>query len=152
MPAMTTSLSQPVARWPGSREQVGVARSIGHETARFDVVATAVRRRQSGGERKGMDANPVVDGERFGLRRLAIMANVGNPGAVLEMDEAQAAARTLGLDVVPMEIRQRAEDIAPAFDMLKGRAEALYVVSRGQARARARAACPQRQPAGSTGR
>jgi putative tryptophan/tyrosine transport system substrate-binding protein len=91
-------------------------------------------------------------GERFGLRRLAIMANVGNPGAVLEMDEAQAAARTLGLDVVPMEIRQRAEDIAPAFDMLKGRAEALYVVSRGQARARARAACPQRQPAGSTGR
>jgi hypothetical protein len=32
-----------------------------------------------------------------GLRRLAIMANVGAPGAVLEMREAQAAARTLGL-------------------------------------------------------
>ena len=34
-----------------------------------------------------------------GLRRLAIMANVGYPAAVLEMDEVQAAARTLGLEV-----------------------------------------------------
>jgi putative ABC transport system substrate-binding protein len=34
-----------------------------------------------------------------GLRRLAIMANVSNPGSVLEMGEAQAAARKLGLDV-----------------------------------------------------
>ena len=61
-----------------------------------------------------------------GLRRLAIMANVGNPGAVLEMGEVQAAARTLGLEVATLEIR-RAEDIAPAFEALKGRAEALYV-------------------------
>ena len=62
-----------------------------------------------------------------GLRRLAIMANVGNPGAVLEMGEVQAAARTLGLEVATLEIR-RAEDIAPAFEALKGRADALYVV------------------------
>jgi putative tryptophan/tyrosine transport system substrate-binding protein len=61
-----------------------------------------------------------------GLRRLAIMANVGNPVGVLEMGEVQAAARTLGLDVVASEI-QRAEDIAPAIDALKGRADALYV-------------------------
>ena len=61
-----------------------------------------------------------------GLRRLAIMANVGDPGAVLEMGEVQAAARTLGLEVATFEIR-RAEDIAPAFEALKGRAEALYV-------------------------
>ena len=54
------------------------------------------------------------------------MANVGNPGAVLEMGEVQAAARTLGLEVATLEIR-RAEDIAPAFEALKGRAEALYV-------------------------
>ena len=64
-----------------------------------------------------------------GLRRLAIMANVGNPGAVLEMGEVQAAARTLGLEVVTLEIR-RAEDIAPAFEALKGRADALYVCRR----------------------
>jgi putative ABC transport system substrate-binding protein len=61
-----------------------------------------------------------------GLRRLAIMGNVGAPNAVLEMDEVQAAARTLGLEVAALEI-QRAEDIAPAFEALKGRADALYI-------------------------
>jgi len=45
---------------------------------------------------------------------------------VLEMAEVQATTRTLGLDVVTLELR-RAEDIAPAFEALKGRAEALYV-------------------------
>jgi putative tryptophan/tyrosine transport system substrate-binding protein len=61
-----------------------------------------------------------------GLRRLAIMANVGNPASVLEMGEAQAAARKLGLEVTTSEIR-RAEDIAPAFEALKDRADALYL-------------------------
>jgi len=60
------------------------------------------------------------------LRRLAILTNVGNPAAVLDMAEAQAAARKLGLEVTTSEIR-RAEDIAPAFDALEGRADALYV-------------------------
>ena len=60
------------------------------------------------------------------LRRLAIIANVGNPAAVLEMGEAQAAARKLGLEVTTPEIR-RAEDIAPAFEALKDRADALYI-------------------------
>jgi ABC-type uncharacterized transport system substrate-binding protein len=63
-----------------------------------------------------------------GLGRLATMANIGNPLAVLEMREVHAAARTLGLEVATSEIR-RAEDIAPAFDALKGRADALYVVA-----------------------
>ena len=62
------------------------------------------------------------------LRQLAIMANAGYPAAVLEMAEVQATARTLGLEVTTLEIR-RAEDIAPAFEALKGRAEALYVCS-----------------------
>jgi putative tryptophan/tyrosine transport system substrate-binding protein len=61
-----------------------------------------------------------------GLRRLAIMVNVGNPGSVMDMREAQAAARTLGLEVTSSEIR-RAEDIAPAFETLKGRADAIYL-------------------------
>jgi putative tryptophan/tyrosine transport system substrate-binding protein len=56
-----------------------------------------------------------------GLRRLAILANIGNPVAVLEMGEVQEAARILGVDVVPLKI-QRAEDIAPAFAALKGQA------------------------------
>jgi putative ABC transport system substrate-binding protein len=62
------------------------------------------------------------------LRRLAILANAGSPIGVLEMREAQAAARTLGFEVATLEIRG-AQDIAPAFDALKGRAEALYVAS-----------------------
>jgi putative ABC transport system substrate-binding protein len=45
---------------------------------------------------------------------------------VLEMGETQAAARMLGLEVAPLVI-QRAEDIAPAFQGLKTRADALYV-------------------------
>src|SRR5262245_34994824 len=61
-----------------------------------------------------------------GLRRLAILANVDSANAVLEMNEVQAAARALNLDILPLEIR-RAEEIAPAFDVLKGRAQALYV-------------------------
>jgi putative tryptophan/tyrosine transport system substrate-binding protein len=61
-----------------------------------------------------------------GLRRLAIIANVDSNIAVLELNEVQAAARTLNLDIVPLEIR-RAEEITPAFDALKGRAQALYV-------------------------
>jgi putative ABC transport system substrate-binding protein len=62
------------------------------------------------------------------LRRLAILANVASPNAVLDMREMQAAASTLGLEVIPFDIR-RAEDIAPGFEALKGRAEALYVAS-----------------------
>ena len=63
-----------------------------------------------------------------GLRRLAILTNVGYPSSVLETGEVQAAARTLGLEVVVLDIR-RAEDIAPAFKTLKDRAEALYLTS-----------------------
>ncbi len=62
------------------------------------------------------------------LHRLAILANVGNPIGVLEMGEVQAAARTLGMEVLPLEIR-RAEDIGPTFEALKDRADALYVVA-----------------------
>jgi putative ABC transport system substrate-binding protein len=63
-----------------------------------------------------------------GLRTVAILADIGSPNSVLEMGEAQAAARTLHLAVVTSEV-QRAEDIAPSFDALKGRADALYVCS-----------------------
>jgi putative ABC transport system substrate-binding protein len=61
-----------------------------------------------------------------GLRRLAIMANIDAPGAVLEAAEVQGTARALGLEVVTSEIL-RTEDIAPVFEALKGRADALLV-------------------------
>jgi len=60
------------------------------------------------------------------FRRLGIMANVGNSASVLEMREVQSASGTLGLEVKTLDIRQ-AEDIARAFDELKGYVDALYV-------------------------
>jgi putative tryptophan/tyrosine transport system substrate-binding protein len=75
---------------------------------------------------------PDLAGKRLELlrevapNRLAIMGNVSNPPEVLEMDEVKAAAHTLGLEVATLEIR-RAEDVAPAFETLNGRADALYV-------------------------
>jgi len=60
------------------------------------------------------------------LRRLAIMYNSGNPSILLDMREAQAATSVLGLEAVTSEIRLP-QDIAPPFDALKGRVEAIYV-------------------------
>ncbi len=62
------------------------------------------------------------------VRRLAIMANIGAAGAILERREIQATARTLGLEVTALEIRQ-ADDIAPALEALKGHTDALYVAT-----------------------
>jgi ABC-type uncharacterized transport system substrate-binding protein len=62
-----------------------------------------------------------------GLRRLAIMANVGYAAAVVDMREVQSTGRVLGLDIIPLEIR-RSEDISRAFEGLRNRsADALYV-------------------------
>jgi putative ABC transport system substrate-binding protein len=63
-----------------------------------------------------------------GLRRLAILANAGNSSSVREMNAVETTARAAGLEVVTSEI-QRTEDITPALESLKGRAEALYVCS-----------------------
>jgi putative tryptophan/tyrosine transport system substrate-binding protein len=62
------------------------------------------------------------------LHRIAIMANVGSPIGGLEMGAVKAAALALGLETVSAEIRQ-AEDIAPAIEALKDRADVLYVVT-----------------------
>ena len=60
------------------------------------------------------------------LRQIAVMGYAVSPGFPLEVVGAKAAAAALGLDVVVCELRQPS-DIAPAFDSLKGRAQALYV-------------------------
>jgi ABC transporter substrate binding protein len=54
-----------------------------------------------------------------GPGRLAVMGNVGNPSIVLEMSELQAAARTLGFEIVALEIH-KTENIVAAFESLKG--------------------------------
>jgi putative ABC transport system substrate-binding protein len=61
-----------------------------------------------------------------GLRRMAVMGNVGYSAIPLEMREVEATARTLGLEIDTAELR-RAEDISPAFDAFKSRVQALYV-------------------------
>jgi putative ABC transport system substrate-binding protein len=61
-----------------------------------------------------------------GIRRLAVMADFRLHESVLEMEGLQAATKTLGLDATRSEIGQ-ADDIAPAFETLKGRVHALYV-------------------------
>ena len=60
------------------------------------------------------------------LRRLAILVNPDNPAVVRERDQIEASARALGLDYAAFEFR-RVEDIAPTFEALKGKADALYV-------------------------
>ena len=63
-----------------------------------------------------------------GLRRMAVIANVGYQASVLEVAEVRQVARKFGLDVEPLEIH-RAEDIGPAFDKLGNQTQALYVCS-----------------------
>jgi putative ABC transport system substrate-binding protein len=62
------------------------------------------------------------------LRQLAIMGNRGNRGAVLDMRQAETAARALGIAVTELDIR-RAEDIPPAFASIRGQVEALYMAA-----------------------
>ena len=53
------------------------------------------------------------------------MANADFSAGLTERKEIDAAAGTLGLEIIPLPIR-RVEDIASAFEGFKGRAEALY--------------------------
>jgi len=61
-----------------------------------------------------------------GIRRLAIIGNIGAPTTLLEIAAAQEAAGKLGIEVDVLEIR-RAEEIVPAFGTLKSDVQALYV-------------------------
>src|SRR5215467_8314089 len=56
------------------------------------------------------------------------MANAGYAMPVLEAQEAKATAQALGLEAARPEI-WRSEDITPAFEAIRGKADALYVVS-----------------------
>jgi ABC-type uncharacterized transport system substrate-binding protein len=63
-----------------------------------------------------------------GLHLLGILTDVGNPFAGAGIGEVRGAARTLGLEVSTYEIRL-AGDIDRAFEALKGREQALYVLT-----------------------
>jgi putative ABC transport system substrate-binding protein len=63
-----------------------------------------------------------------GIRRISVLGNAGYSAARLEMREVSDEARKQRIEAVPAEIR-RAEDIAPAFAAMSGKAQALYVVA-----------------------
>jgi putative ABC transport system substrate-binding protein len=62
------------------------------------------------------------------LHRLAILADAGYAEPMLEADRVKSMAQASGLEAARIGV-WRAEDIAPAFEALKNRADALYVVS-----------------------
>ena len=92
-----------------------------------------------GGNLTGLSLqSPDIAGKRLALlrevapnlRRVAFMGNIDNSFVLREIDEVSAAAATLGLEVELSGIR-RAQDILPAFEALKYRAEALYLANEG---------------------
>jgi putative ABC transport system substrate-binding protein len=62
------------------------------------------------------------------LHRLAILAEAGHTEAMLEANQVESEAQALGLEAVRLGI-WRAEDIAPAIEALRNKADALYVVT-----------------------
>ena len=62
------------------------------------------------------------------LSRLAILADVGNPYAALDERKIGEAARSIGIEVAPFEIRQ-AREIDATFEAMKGRVQALFVLA-----------------------
>ena len=63
-----------------------------------------------------------------GLRRLAVLADVSSPNAVLELSKVEGTAAALGLEIAALKVRQAA-DIAPALEAIKGRVDGLYVAA-----------------------
>ena len=62
------------------------------------------------------------------LRRLAILADAGYAEPMLEADRVKSTAQEFGLEAARLGV-WRPEDIAPAFEMLRNKADALHVVS-----------------------
>jgi putative ABC transport system substrate-binding protein len=103
------------------------------------IVASLVR---PGGNVSGLSSQtPDVAGKRLelmreivpGLHRLAVLADTDNPFVKLDVSQLRQAGAGLGVEVATFEMR-RGEDIDPAFQALKGRAQALYVPATTQLR------------------
>jgi putative ABC transport system substrate-binding protein len=62
------------------------------------------------------------------LRRLAVLADAGYAEPMLEAERVKSTAQALGLEAARLGI-WRAQDIAPAFEALSNKVDALYVVS-----------------------
>jgi putative ABC transport system substrate-binding protein len=96
------------------------------------IVASLAR---PGGNVTGLSSQtPDVAGKRLellreivpSLHRLAVLADTDNPFVKLDVSQLRQAGAGLGIEIATFEMR-RGEDIDPAFEALKGRAQALYV-------------------------
>ena len=99
----------------------GVVESLAHPGG--NVTGLSIQQTDTAGKRLELLREVVSN-----LGRLAVLANPGAPGALLEMREVQEAGRTLGLEVTALEIR-RADDIVPAIEALRSHADALYIAT-----------------------
>jgi putative ABC transport system substrate-binding protein len=99
----------------------GLVTSLAHPGG--NVTGLSVQQSDSAAKRLELLRELVPD-----LRRLAILVHIDNAATALDLQAVQAAAGTLGLEVVLAEVH-RAEDIAPAIAAAKGRADALYVAT-----------------------
>jgi putative ABC transport system substrate-binding protein len=100
---------------------VGVVRSLSRPGG--NITGLSLQQTDTTGKRLELLREVVTN-----LRRLAIMGNVGTPGVVLEMAEMARTARALGVDITTLEVRS-AENIVPAIESIKGRADALYIAT-----------------------
>jgi putative ABC transport system substrate-binding protein len=92
---------------------------------------------QPGGNVTGLTVQPSdLASKRIGLlheivpnmRRLSALANVAGTGFLQETEGIRAAAAALGIEADILELRT-VDDIGPALARLKGRGDALYVLS-----------------------
>jgi putative ABC transport system substrate-binding protein len=113
-----TSVIPIVAAFAGEALRTGLVASLARPGG--NITGVAVQSGEAAGKRVGLLREVVP-----GLRHLALMTSFA-PEDVLTIGDVQATAGALGIEVSVAEIR-RTEDIAPAFDTLKSRAEALYV-------------------------
>ena len=132
---IVTYATPPVVAAKQATAVIPIVSAIMGDPVATGIVASLAR---PGGNVTGLSVlTPDLAGKRLellrevvpGLRQLAFLANVNSPITALEMGEAQAAARALGLDVITLEIR-RPEDIVPAFTTLKGRARSTLCLRR----------------------
>jgi putative tryptophan/tyrosine transport system substrate-binding protein len=99
---------------------VGLVANLSHPGG--NVTGISLQQAESAGKRFDLLRRVVPN-----LRRLGILFDSGYSATVREMEEVQAVARNLGIEVEPRGIQQT-DEIAPVIDDFKGHVDALYVV------------------------
>ena len=113
IPIVFTIVGDPV----GSGQVEGLARPGGNATG------LSTQHADTAGKRLSLLSDIVP-----GLRRVTVMANTGNTGSMLELQEALKAAPTLGLEIFQVKVT-KGSDIPASITALRGKVDALYVTA-----------------------